>query len=93
MATIQAGGIKLNVEDTGGGRPIVFVHEFASDCRGWETKVRYFSRVSLHWLQRSRMSPERRSGRPRVLRLGVLSVNDIAAVMQAVGIERAHIVG
>lgn len=37
-------GVKLYYEDTGAGIPIVFVHEFAGDCRSYEQQVRYFSR-------------------------------------------------
>lgn len=37
-------GIKLSVEETGNGTPLLFVHEFAGDQRSWETQVRYFSR-------------------------------------------------
>ena len=37
-------GVKLYYEETGEGTPIVFVHEFAGDCRSWEPQVRHFSR-------------------------------------------------
>ena len=44
MSYADANGVKLYVEETGSGYPIVFVHEFAADHREWETQVRYFSR-------------------------------------------------
>ena len=44
MSYANANGVKLYVEETGTGYPIVFVHEFAADHREWETQVRYFSR-------------------------------------------------
>src|SRR5437667_9571899 len=37
-------GVRLYYEETGSGAPIVFVHEFADDCRGFEPQLRYFSR-------------------------------------------------
>ena len=37
-------GVKLHYEEVGSGRPIVFVHEFAGDCRSWEAQMRYFGR-------------------------------------------------
>jgi pimeloyl-ACP methyl ester carboxylesterase len=37
-------GVKLAVEITGEGKPLVFVHEFAGDMRSWEQQVRAFSR-------------------------------------------------
>jgi proline iminopeptidase len=36
--------IRLYFEETGEGAPILFVHEFASDYRGWEPQIREFSR-------------------------------------------------
>src|SRR6266852_3344600 len=33
MPHIEASGARLYVEETGQGYPIVFVHEFGSDCR------------------------------------------------------------
>src|SRR5262245_23754050 len=37
-------GIRLYFEETGAGTPIVFVHEFADDYRGYEGQLRYFGR-------------------------------------------------
>ena len=37
-------GVRLHVEDTSEGTPIVFVHEFGGDQRSWEPQVRFFSR-------------------------------------------------
>ena len=36
--------VKLYYEETGTGTPIVFVHEFASDHRGWEPQMREFGK-------------------------------------------------
>ena len=37
-------GVNLHYEEVGSGTPIVFVHEFAGDCRSWEAQMRYFGR-------------------------------------------------
>jgi pimeloyl-ACP methyl ester carboxylesterase len=37
-------GVKLYYEEAGAGRPLVFVHEYAGDCRSWEPQMRLFSR-------------------------------------------------
>jgi pimeloyl-ACP methyl ester carboxylesterase len=37
-------GVKLYFEQTGTGHPVLFVHEFAGDCRSWEPQVRRLSR-------------------------------------------------
>jgi pimeloyl-ACP methyl ester carboxylesterase len=44
MPYVDAAGAKLYFEEHGQGYPIIFVHEFGSDSREWETQVRYFSR-------------------------------------------------
>jgi pimeloyl-ACP methyl ester carboxylesterase len=93
MATIEAGGINLHVEDTGSGRPIVFVHEFAADCRGWEPQIRYFSRAYRCIAYNARGYPPSDVPEDAALYGWEFSANDIAAVMQALGIERAHVVG
>ena len=45
MPYVEATGAKLYFEESGYGYPIIFIHEFASDIRGWETQLRYFSRA------------------------------------------------
>jgi proline iminopeptidase len=37
-----ADGVKLYYEEVGTGVPILFIHEFASDHRGWEPQMRAF---------------------------------------------------
>ena len=37
-------GVNLHYEEVGTGTPIVFVHEFAGDCRSWGAQMRYFGR-------------------------------------------------
>src|ERR1700732_2284099 len=86
-------GVRLYYEDTGSGPPIVFVHEFADDCRGFEPQIRYFSRRYRCIAYNARgyppsdvpEEPERYSqDRAR---------DDIRAVLNALGIAKAHVVG
>ena len=35
VAYFDAGGVKLYYQERGAGEVIVFVHEFAGDCRSW----------------------------------------------------------
>ena len=44
MSYADAEGVKLYVEETGTGYPIIFVHEFAGDYRSWRPQVQFFSR-------------------------------------------------
>jgi pimeloyl-ACP methyl ester carboxylesterase len=90
---VNADGVRLYVEETGAGDPIVFVHELHSDHREWEAQVRWFSRCYRCITFNARGYPPSdvpadpsSYGFPMV-------VHDIAAVVQALGISKAHIVG
>ena len=37
-------GVRLYYEETGSGRPVIFVHEFAGDLRSWEPQMRHFGK-------------------------------------------------
>ena len=93
MPMVDAGGVKLYYEETGSGYPIVFVHEFGSDLREWETQVRYFSRAYRCIAYNARGYPP--SDVPESLdQYGwEFAVEDVAAVMRGLEIERAHLVG
>jgi pimeloyl-ACP methyl ester carboxylesterase len=93
MAYVEASGAKLYYEETGRGYPIIFVHEFGSDCREWGAQVRYFSRSYRCIAYNARGYPP--SDVPEDLNMygWEFSVDDIASVMNGVGVERAHIVG
>lgn len=44
MPQASANGVRLYYEATGQGTPLVFVHEFAGDCRSWDPQVAFFAR-------------------------------------------------
>jgi pimeloyl-ACP methyl ester carboxylesterase len=93
MPHVNASGTKLYFEETGSGYPIVFVHEFGSDYREWETQVRHFSRAYRCVTYNARGYPP--SDVPEDLHQygWEFSVDDIAAVMAERSIPRAHVVG
>jgi proline iminopeptidase len=41
---VTSDNVRLYYEEVGQGTPILFVHEFASDVRGWEPQMREFGR-------------------------------------------------
>jgi pimeloyl-ACP methyl ester carboxylesterase len=86
-------GVKLYYEETGSGTPIVFVHEFAGDHRAWEPQVRYFSRRYRCITYNARGYPPsdvpKEAGRYSQDR----ARDDIRAVLDALKIDKAHIVG
>jgi pimeloyl-ACP methyl ester carboxylesterase len=86
-------GVKLYYEDSGAGRPILFIHEFSGDYRAWELQVRYFARRYRCITYNARGYPpsdvpngvERYSQRR--------AVDDAVDVLNHLAIEKAHVVG
>jgi pimeloyl-ACP methyl ester carboxylesterase len=86
-------GVKLYYEDSGAGRPILFIHEFSGDYRAWELQVRYFARRYRCITYNARGYPpsdvpdgvERYSQRR--------AVDDAVDVLNHLDIEKAHVVG
>jgi pimeloyl-ACP methyl ester carboxylesterase len=86
-------GVRLYYEETGSGTPIVFVHEFADDCRGYEGQLRHFGQRYRAIAYNARGYPPSDvpddPGRYSQAR----ARDDIRAVLDALAIDRAHIVG
>jgi pimeloyl-ACP methyl ester carboxylesterase len=93
MPFVNATGAKLYCEESGHGYPIIFVHEFGSDIRQWEAQVRYFSRAYRCITYNARGYPPSDVPEDAALYDWEFSVDDIAAVMRGLAIERAHVVG
>src|SRR6516162_2268625 len=94
MAKISAAdGVKLYVEAVGCGTPVVFVHEYAGDYRSWEPQLRYFCRRHrcVTFSQRGYPPSDVPSDPARYSQ--VIARDDVVAVMDALGIDRAHVVG
>ena len=86
-------GVKLYYEQTGSGTPILFVHEFAGDYRSWEPQLRHFSRryrciaYNARGYPPSDVPPSPDSYSQQRER------DDVRSVLDALKIERAHVVG
>ncbi len=94
MARIQvAPGVALHCEATGAGVPVVFLHEFAGDHRTWEPQVRHFSRSHRCVTFSARGYPPSDIPSDPALYSQDIARRDALAVMDALEIERAHIVG
>jgi len=86
-------GTRLYVEEAGQGTPVIFVHEYAGDFRTWEPQMRYFSRTHrcVTYSQRG-YPPSDVPTDPK--RYGQdLARDDVVAVMDAMKIDKAHVVG
>jgi pimeloyl-ACP methyl ester carboxylesterase len=86
-------GTRLYYEEAGSGTPVVFVHEYAGDWRSWEPQMRHFSRLHRCVTFSQRGYPP--SDIPKeASRYGQdIARDDVLALMDALGIERAHVVG
>jgi pimeloyl-ACP methyl ester carboxylesterase len=93
MSYADSNGVKLHVEETGSGYPIVFVHEFAADHREWETQVRYFSRSYRCITYAARGYPPSDVPEDEAAYNYTHFADDIAAVMRHAGVSKAHVVG
>lgn len=86
-------GVKLYYEEVGDGFPIIFVHEFGGDHRSYEPQIRYFGRRYRCIAYNARGYPpsdvpgdERDYSQERAR-------DDVHAVLNALGIGQAHVVG
>jgi pimeloyl-ACP methyl ester carboxylesterase len=86
-------GVRLFYEETGAGTPIVFVHEFAGDHRSWEPQVRYFSRRYRCITYNARGYPPSEVPEDFERYSQARARDDIRSVLDALKIEKAHVVG
>jgi pimeloyl-ACP methyl ester carboxylesterase len=86
-------GTKLYYEEAGQGTPIVFVHEYAGDYRTWEPQMRYFSRAHrcISYSQRGYPPSDVPTNGARYGQ--DIARDDVVAVLDALKIDRAHVVG
>lgn len=94
MAKARAGdGVQLYWEQTGGGEPLLFIHEYAGDHRSWARQVEHFSRRFRCIVYAARGYPP--SDVPTAVSAysQAQAVEDAVAVLDAAGAARAHVVG
>ncbi len=86
-------GVNLAYEEAGHGTPVVFVHEFAGDLRSWEPQLRHFARRYRCVAFNARGYPPSDVPDDPAAYSQSRAADDIAAIMDAVGLSTAHIVG
>ena len=86
-------GVKLHYEEAGSGTPLVFVHEFAGDLRSWELQLQYFSRLYRCIAYNARGYPPSDVPQDVERYSQDRATDDIRAVLDGLGIEKAHVVG
>jgi len=86
-------GVKLYYEETGAGAPIVFVHEFAADHRSWEPQMRHFGQRYRCITYSARGYPPSDVPEKPESYSQDRAADDIAAIMDHLKLDKAHIVG
>ena len=86
-------GVKLYFEETGDGPPILFIHEFAGDWRSWGPQVSHFSRRRRCIVYSARGYPGSDIPKDEASYSQDIARTDALAVLDHLGIEKAHIVG
>ncbi|MBT7362056.1 MAG: alpha/beta hydrolase [Rhodospirillaceae bacterium] len=86
-------GVNLWVEEHGSGAPVVFAHEFGGDIRSWEPQLRHFARNYRTIAFNARGYPPSDVPEDVSMYGQFRAVDDILAVLDGLGIDKAHIVG
>lgn len=93
MPHAQSVGAKLYYEEAGSGYPLLFVHEFGGDHRSWEAQLRFFARRYRCIAYNARgYAPSDVPDDPVAYRQEQ-QADDAAAVLDHLGLPRAHVVG
>jgi pimeloyl-ACP methyl ester carboxylesterase len=88
-----ADGVKLYYEEVGRGTPIVFVHEFADDIKGWAAQVKFFARRYRTIAFNARGYPPSDVPEDPERYSQAQAAEDIKAVLDHLGLAKAHVVG
>jgi pimeloyl-ACP methyl ester carboxylesterase len=86
-------GIKLYYEEVGSGIPVVFVHEFAGDVRSYEPQMRHFGQRYRCIAYNARGYPPSDVPQDGEKYSQARARDDIRAVLDALKVDKAHIVG
>jgi pimeloyl-ACP methyl ester carboxylesterase len=86
-------GVKLHVEEAGEGTLILFIYEFGGNHVSWEPQLRYFSRCHRCISYAARGYPPSEVPKSVEAYSQAIGADDAVAVLDALKIEKAHIVG
>ncbi len=90
---IASNGAELYVEEVGSGQPILFLHEMGADLHSWEPQLRHFARSHRCIAYNARGYPPSSVPAEAGAYSQETAARDALAVLDALDIERAHVVG
>jgi pimeloyl-ACP methyl ester carboxylesterase len=85
--------VKLYYEESGQGKPLIFVHEYAGDYRSWEPQMRFLSRYYRCITFNARGYPPSDVPEDPEKYSQARARDDIRSVLDHLGIAKAHICG
>jgi pimeloyl-ACP methyl ester carboxylesterase len=86
-------GVRLYFEETGKGRPLIFVHEFAGDMRSFEPQMRHFGKRYRTIAFNARGFPPSDVPEQASSYSQARAADDILSILDHIGEKQAHIVG
>jgi len=86
-------GIQLYYETAGSGSALVFVHEFGGNYWSWEPQMNHFARRHLCVIYAARGYPPSAIPEDVDAYSQARAADDIVSVMDALGLDQAHVVG
>jgi pimeloyl-ACP methyl ester carboxylesterase len=86
-------GVRLYFEETGSGRPVILVHEFAGDLRSYEPQMRHFGKRYRTVAFNARGFPPSDVPEHVSSYSQARAADDILAVLDQIGERQAHIIG
>ena len=94
MAAVDVNGVRIEYEVTGQGRPVVLLHGFPDSGRLWRHQVPALADAGFRVIVPD-LRGYGRSGKPEAVEAYNLMTlaGDVMAVLDDVGLDRAHVVG
>ena len=94
MARIEANGLTFEVSEEGAGTPVVLLHGFPDTSALWRHQVAALTAAGFRTIAPD-MRGRGRSDRPPEVADYALAkiVGDVTGIMDALGVQRAHVVG
>ncbi|MBI4634993.1 MAG: alpha/beta hydrolase [Candidatus Rokubacteria bacterium] len=86
-------GVSLSYEEYGQGVPLILVHEFAGECRSWDPPLRVFARRYRTIAYNARGYPPSDVPDDPAKYSQQRAAEDIRGMLDALGIDRAHVCG
>lgn len=93
MPAVRVDDVRLHYEEAGEGAPLVLVHEWGGEAASWAPQMRYFARRYRTIAFNARGYPPSEVPADPAAFTQSRAVEDIRGLLDALGLERAHVCG